>query len=174
MDYKQIRVQTTSYLCYAIVATLVVCGLATSVLAFMPRNNGGHGGIVKDAIRNTPEISRTSSTGETLKFSDDAVRQIRDATNEVDDKFGGDAEFSDSVAHCDNELLFECSSRIIMLKNVVINLIKNEATRDGEQARKELGRGLHTLQDFYSHSNWVDNPGPSNSSFNTALGWREF
>ena len=26
-----------------------------------------------------------------------------------------------------------------------------------DQARKALGQALHTIQDFYSHSNWVEN-----------------
>src|SRR5437867_4202137 len=40
----------------------------------------------------------------------------------------------------------------------------------GEEARAQLGRALHTLQDFYAHSNWVNSPGPGNTSFNSTLG----
>ncbi|PYR63186.1 MAG: hypothetical protein DMF91_04225 [Acidobacteria bacterium] len=139
----------------------------SSVLAFKPTAEFGHVGIVTDAI--TP-ITRTSSTGETLKFTPRAIRQIRDATAGVDEIFSSRGEFSVPLAHCDDELLPDCSQRIINIKNVVINNIKDEASRNGEEARAQLGRALHTLQDFYAHSNWVNNPGPNNGSFNSALG----
>ena len=145
----------------------VGCGLVSSVLAFKPTAEFGHVGIVTDAI--TP-ITRTSSTGETLKFTPRAIRQIRDATAGVDEIFSSRGEFSVPLAHCDDELLPDCSQRIINIKNVVINNIKDEASRNGEEARAQLGRALHTLQDFYAHSNWVNNPGPNNGSFNSALG----
>ncbi|MBZ5556408.1 MAG: hypothetical protein LAO77_03930 [Acidobacteriia bacterium] len=145
----------------------VACGLVTTVIAFKPTAEFGHVGIVTDAV--TP-ITRTSSSGETMKFSARAIRQIRDATAGVDEIFSSRGEFSVPQAHCDDELLPDCSRRIIDIKNAVINLIKDEATRNGEEARAQLGRALHTLQDFYAHSNWVNNPGPNNGTFNGALG----
>jgi len=38
---------------------------------------------------------------------------------------------------------------------VVINDVLNK-TKDLIQARQLLGQLLHTLQDFYSHSNWIE------------------
>ncbi len=38
---------------------------------------------------------------------------------------------------------------------VVINDVLN-TTKDLAQARQLLGQLLHTLQDFYSHSNWIE------------------
>ncbi len=38
---------------------------------------------------------------------------------------------------------------------VVINDVLN-TTKDLIQARQLLGQLLHTLQDFYSHSNWIE------------------
>ncbi len=38
---------------------------------------------------------------------------------------------------------------------VVLNDVRNK-TKDLVQARQVLGQLLHTLQDFYSHSNWIE------------------
>src|SRR2546430_4630486 len=94
---------------------LTAVSLTTSVGAFKPTAEFGHVGIVTDAI--TP-ITRTSSTGETLKFTPRAIRQIRDATAGVDEIFSSRGEFSVPLAHCDDELLPDCSQRIINIKNV--------------------------------------------------------
>ena len=133
--------------------------VTTTVVAFKPYGEDGHVGIVKEALSS---ITRTTSGGETLKFSAKAIDQIRDATAFVDL-----VEFSVPLAHCDDELLPECSQRIIDIKTAVISLA---VARNGDEARAQLGRALHTLQDFYSHSNWVNVPGPGNTSFNPVLG----
>jgi hypothetical protein len=41
------------------------------------------------------------------------------------------------------------------LKNLFIDDVLNK-TKDLKQARQLLGQLIHTLQDFYSHSNWVE------------------
>ncbi len=38
---------------------------------------------------------------------------------------------------------------------VVLDDVSNK-TKDLKQARQLLGQLLHTLQDFYSHSNWIE------------------
>jgi hypothetical protein len=45
--------------------------------------------------------------------------------------------------------------RFILLFYLVINDVLNK-TKDLVQARQLLGQLLHTLQDFYSHSNWIE------------------
>ena len=150
----------------AIILLFFSISLDHLAFAFKPTAEFGHVGIVRDAL--TP-ITRSSSSGETLKFSPRAINQVRTSTAAVDN-FTGSGEFSVPEAHCDDELLAKCTQRIIDIKKTIIGLLKDEANRDGEKARKETGRALHTLQDFYSHSNWVNNPGPNNTSFNSALG----
>jgi hypothetical protein len=135
-------------------------------LAFKPTAEFGHVGVVRDAI--TP-ITRTATSGETLRFSERAINEIRDATAGVDEIFSDRGELSVPNAHCDDELLPACSQRIITIKDTVIANLASES-RDGAAARAEVGRALHTLQDFYAHSNWVNSPGPSNSGANSALG----
>lgn len=67
-------------------------------------------------------------------------------------------------AHCDGEKLSECSQRILNFKNEGIRLFNQAGALadDGnvdklvDQARKKFGKALHTLQDFYAHSNYVN------------------
>jgi len=160
MDRRSPRWAATAL---AVTAVLLV---AASASAFKPTAEYGHVGIVRDGI--TP-ITRTATSGETLRFSDRAISQIRDATAGVDELFSSRGEFWVPTAHCDDELLPACSQRLITIKAAILSNLRSSG-RDGEEARAQLGRALHTLQDFYSHSNWVNNPGPSHGSFNPALG----
>jgi hypothetical protein len=82
-----------------------------------------------------------------------AIADIATANANVD----RDKETKDEpIWHCDNELLSECS-----------NLVKSETAEGIEQiingniseARKTIGAVTHTLQDFYSHSNWIEKHG---------------
>ena len=139
---------------------------AASAFAFKPTAEYGHVGIVRDAI--TP-ITRTATTGETLRFSERAISQIREATAGVDELFSDRGEFWVPTAHCDDELLPGCSQRILTIKATILSNLQSSG-RDGEEARAQLGRALHTLQDFYAHSNWVNNPGPAHTSFDPDLG----
>lgn len=156
---------TRRFVARALIGALV-CLPAAQVQAFKPTAEFGHVGICRDAIA---PITRTSSTGETLRFSQRAIEQIRDATAGVDEIFSDRGEFSVPLAHCDDELLPACSGRIITIKNDIVANLSSES-RDGTAARAQVGRALHTLQDFYSHSNWVNTPGPGNAGFNSALG----
>jgi len=50
---------------------------------------------------------------------------------------------------------FSFVSNSIFYLFVVLNDVSNK-TKDLKQARQLLGQLLHTLQDFYSHSNWIE------------------
>src|SRR5207247_10885736 len=79
---------------WGVVTILAVgCGLVSSVLAFKPTAEFGHVGIVTGAI--TP-ITRTSSTGEALKFTPRAIRQIPAPTAGVDERVSSRGESSSS------------------------------------------------------------------------------
>jgi hypothetical protein len=56
-------------------------------------------------------------------------------------------------AHFDDELFLEGQERLMILRSQMITKL-----REGNvyEARIWLGRQLHALQDFYSHSNWVE------------------
>jgi len=55
--------------------------------------------------------------------------------------------------HFDDEKIVEGLERIAVLKDQIV-----ERARTGRyvEARKKLGAALHTMQDFYSHTNWVE------------------
>lgn len=121
--------------------------------AFKPTAEFGHVGIVRDALR---RISVASSDGlSTYRFSERAILEVRDATAGVDEIVSSRGELSVPTAHCDDELLPECTQRIIDIKNAVIGHLR-ASPPDGGEARRQVGRALHTLQDFFSHSNWIN------------------
>jgi hypothetical protein len=84
---------------------------------------------------------------------DDAVQEIENANAIVDKN-----ELETSAAHFDAEQFRESSLRLLRLKKQIISLINNAGDNKVHytKARKETGRLLHTLQDFYSHSNWIE------------------
>ena len=77
-----------------------------------------------------------------------AIGAIKDANSDVDD-----SESTIPKAHFDNELIPEGNNRLLEKRENIINHIRSESY---QEARSETGRALHTLQDFYSHSNWVE------------------
>lgn len=146
--------------------SVIFCLPLTGAMGFKPTAEYGHVGIGRDAIA---PITRTSASGDTLRFSERAIEEIRDATAGVDEIFSSRGELSVPLAHCDDELLPACSQRIISIREAIIDNLSSDA-RDGAAARAETGRALHTLQDFYAHSNWVNAPGPGNTGANLDLG----
>ena len=77
-----------------------------------------------------------------------AIDDIADANSGVD---FDESEFPE--AHFDSEQFQAGQNRLTMLNRMMINEIKLCRFRS---ARKLAGRALHSLQDFYSHSNWVE------------------
>ncbi|CAF0986412.1 unnamed protein product [Adineta ricciae] len=74
-----------------------------------------------------------------------------------------------SPAHFDSEAFNNGSRRIIQLRQKVLNELRTP-NRDLTDARQKTGQLLHTLQDFYSHSNWVE---MGNTDVNTLIGRNE-
>src|SRR6266851_6647619 len=87
-----------------------------------------------------------------------AKQQIADANADVDQ------DQKTPSKHVDGESFPEAQQRIIDRFNGVKTALGSE---DATGARKELGAALHTIQDFYSHSNWVE---LGNSSPHSGLG----
>ncbi|HEX6097618.1 MAG TPA: hypothetical protein VF432_14920 [Thermoanaerobaculia bacterium] len=73
-------------------------------------------------------------------------------------------ELTIPAAHFDNEALAAGSAR---LRGKIDSIIQNLANCEKEPALKELGQALHTVQDFYSHSNWVEHRGGVNPDIYT-------
>ena len=74
------------------------------------------------------------------------------------------SESSEPIAHCDDDLILECSDRIKELRTMAINSLssainaKNDLNKEKAQVKAWLllGKALHTLQDFYAHSTFAD------------------
>ena len=113
--------------------------LASSAHAFKP-NEAGHLGITTEGL--------SGITRDGLQFSDRALDEIREANRNTDI-----IEFFGVAQHFDDEAFVPSSQRLMSLKETTI---QRALAGDGEGARRDLGGALHTLQDFYSHSNWVE------------------
>lgn len=64
-----------------------------------------------------------------------------------------DKDQDGAFKHCDDESFDAAQARLSDLQGQVIDHLINNKPDD---ARKVLGSALHTVQDFYSHSNWVE------------------
>jgi von Willebrand factor A domain-containing protein 7 len=108
--------------------------------------------------------------GTTYKFEGDKeILEIRTANKDSDSLTG---DFWEESVHFDNEGLALCSNRIKDLKAKAIEALTGSGNPDGALARRFTGQALHTLQDFYAHSNWVDliGFGFRNNDINNDLG----
>jgi hypothetical protein len=131
---------------YALLGVLLAVSLlsARPASAFEP-DQEGHLGITSAALAATERVVG----GETVKFSNLAIAQIRQANANTD------WNQVDSALHFDNENFDGGTRRLVELKQSIIAAIIAPSP-DGDSARRDLGGALHTLQDFYSHTNWVE------------------
>jgi len=63
-------------------------------------------------------------------------------------------ELRNTEAHFDSEQFEAAQNRLIQFRDLAVVGAKNH---EYNNARKYTGRLLHTLQDFYSHTNWIEN-----------------
>ncbi|MBW4503085.1 MAG: hypothetical protein KME57_26845 [Scytonema hyalinum WJT4-NPBG1] len=101
---------------------------------------------------------------QTLKFTDYAIDQIVKANKDTDDLPN---QFN-SEKHFDGEDFLGGSKRVMDLKERVISKVTSDSPQ-ATSARNDLGTALHTIQDFYAHSNWVE-LGHSSPNINTKIG----
>ncbi|KAA2261578.1 VWA domain-containing protein [Solihabitans fulvus] len=76
-----------------------------------------------------------------------AMNQIADANAEVDN------DQTHSALHFDGENFAGGQSRVVGLFANVVADLKGE---NAAQARTDFGGALHTIQDFYAHSDWIE------------------
>lgn len=105
-------------------------------------------------------------SGQTATFSERALEQISDANEAVDDITSGSAALFSPERHFTNETFQKSTQRLIDLREEVLELVRRDVP-DGNTARIRLGQALHTVQDFYSHSNWVE---LGNTGINSVFG----
>jgi hypothetical protein len=139
---------------------------ANSGLAFKT-DDTGHLGITEEALNDIEKLVE----GEKLKFTRKAIDEIKTANEDTDGGIHNPILFAykqlgETENHFDDENLEGGSQRLIDLKKQVTQKLQ-QSPPDGVGARKDLGGALHTLQDFYSHSNWVE---LGNTGIKTDLG----
>lgn len=87
-----------------------------------------------------------------IKSVSRSMEQARDTI--VDANADVDRNFEASSAHhCDAENINSCNEEIVKSFDAAVSSVKANNLDD---ARKNFGAALHTLQDFYSHSNWIE------------------
>lgn len=145
-----------------------------TALAFMPDNKtandfeaGGsttHESITFDVIEKYDKKLFALGNKDLTDNMKKAREQIIAGNTGVDSVTGG--EFLTSAAHFDGEDFAKSQKRLIDVKLKVKELMmaQNPNVKD---ARELLGKALHTLQDFYSHSNWVE---LQRGAYNSVLG----
>lgn len=142
------------------IVMLLLCGALnpTIVVAFKPNEEFGHGFITRQAIIESR-----------LGF----CQQSENALVENNFKVDHSSEFLEEPPHCDGEKLVECTQRIVDLFDSAVGKFNDagalldfadsdpafESTIDdlAESGWAMAGKALHTLQDFYAHSNYVRN-----------------
>ncbi|MCU6496879.1 hypothetical protein LPN04_03620 [Rugamonas sp. A1-17] len=78
-----------------------------------------------------------------------ALDQIIEADAKVDE------DQTSSAKHFDGENAAGAQLRLATLKQNVLDALRSDPV-NATGARDNLGSALHTIQDFYSHSNWVE------------------
>ncbi len=164
---RRIRASLRSLGLLTLVASILQVGATAPARAFKPMKDFGHKGIVEHALLGGTWDGRTydpmvllTEDGVDLRFSRKAVQELVEATAGVDSLIG---EFWVGEAHCDDDLILECHRRLVDFKETATILLQDPDAPNGVTARRFAGRALHTLQDFYTHSNWVMTPGLGNT-----------
>ncbi|KAK7175488.1 hypothetical protein R3I93_002412 [Phoxinus phoxinus] len=106
------------------------------------------GGFKETDILNVKTLAKACKKEEFTKNFETGIQMISYYNVITDLEHPGSAKH-----HFDNEEFVDGKALITNGKQNVINSIKSNKFDD---ARKALGEILHTLQDFYSHSNWIE------------------
>lgn len=131
----------------------------TNAFWVVDSKGGGHGDITEQGVSNSFAVL---SNDEIVWFSDASISNIAEWVEKPDKT----PSMKGPIYHFDNEKFMESSKRLLDGKNELIEyLLKKES--NGFLARYRLALHLHTLQDFYSHSTWVEQ---GNMGINTDLG----
>lgn len=144
---------------FAIVILLVVSAawITESVFSFSVPI---HRDITKESLRTFSVNIR----GRNHVFSERALEQIATA-NGATDNLSSAALFRPE-RHFTNEAFKDGSTGLINRKSQIIQNLTASPPK-GDAARVELGIALHAIQDYYSHTNWVEG---NNFFINFSLG----
>jgi hypothetical protein len=106
--------------------------------------------IHKDITEDALKLMKVTIDGKESKFTPDAIDDIQGDNADVD-YFG----FGFDYFHFDNEQFAKASKRLKEKVQETVKQLKKDPP-NGAAAREAFAEGLHTLQDFYSHSSWIE------------------
>ena len=139
-----------------IVATLSGLTLLPNASAFKidfleVTNKPIHEAITIEALKGF-EVS--TSSGQKIGFDKKIMEFISEKTAQVDE-----VGFANPVLHFDADGLDASNNILFQKKKVIAELLADPGSIfwKKSEARAQLGYALHTVQDFYAHSNWVEN-----------------
>lgn len=147
---------STSHLLFATAVATAACGTG-SAHAFnraLPFVDPVHERITSEALS---DLTVSLSSGRTLKFDRLRIDFAVSANAGVDIDM-----FNIPYMHFDNESLVEGSGYLIRARAAIREFAKSG---DYNWAIINLGTALHTVQDFYSHTTWIDRAGAAIPNF---------
>jgi hypothetical protein len=122
-------------------------------------------GPIPAAKLDGPKFDFQLNNGAAVVFSLAVIGEISDHNVEVDEFQG----FLFSERHFDSDDMAGGSKRLVQLRQEIVNTLVDasffdlastaaavERTKRAQKARLLLGEALHTVQDFYAHTNWVE------------------
>lgn len=118
-----------------------------------------HADITKSELAN---IQGQAGAGMVFQWDDLALQHIANENRKVDDIIDGSAALFSPERHFTNEDVSAASERIIELRRRIIetarssNSLPSGASPGSRVIREDLGKALHTIQDYYSHGTWVE------------------
>ncbi len=118
-----------------------------------------HADITKTELA---EIQGQAGAGLVFQWDDLALQHIANENRKVDDIIDGSAALFSPERHFTNEDVSAASERIIELRRRIIQTARTtgaipSGARPGSRViREDLGKALHTIQDYYSHGTWVE------------------
>jgi hypothetical protein len=136
-----------------LITACLLLGFSLSTRAFFPWNSLTAGGFLGTSHE---AMTHAAIKELDLRFFGIPIQTsgMRVAAEEIVDANGAvDEDQKTAAKHFDGESFPEGQHRIINLRNGIITALQNN---DAKGARTALGGALHTIQDFYSHTNWVE------------------
>ena len=147
----------------------------------MSRGAAGGGLLTLDAFEEAQHRSITRAVlsevqaaiaGRMRHFTEASIKEIADANIATDSILAKSAAYWHSERHFTNEAFPESTDNLKTLKDQILEALRNpnrpgRGNNAGSQARRYLGSALHAIQDFYSHSNWVE---LGNTAIETSFG----
>jgi len=140
----------------------------------------GVGALSLDAFELVPheEITRAVLSaiqvpiqGRPRRFTEAAIREVVDSNKNTDNILSS-AAYWHKERHFTNEAFNASTQNLLTLKDEILKAARMTGTvgrgmSGGTLARRHLGMALHGVQDFYSHSNWVE---LNNTGIETSFG----